>query len=122
MRSLARVGDPLCPFALAVQGDLEGQLHRFGVGDPQEPLHPTEVRDPTVVEVEDAIRAQLEGLLDTVFDDDDRVTGVRELPEDFQQVICGEGVKVGQRLVNDVEAWPQHQRPGHREQLALTTG
>ncbi len=96
-----------------------GSLTASRIGDVEEPGHRPEVADPALLEVQDAVGAQLERLLHAVLDDDHRVAGVGEHPQARKEALRGHRIEVRQRLVDDVQAGLHHQDPGHREQLPL---
>ena len=77
---------------------------------------------PALVQVQDPVGPQREGLLDAVLDDHDRVALVGQVPEEAEQPLRGGRVEVGERLVDDVQARLHHQDSGRRDELPLPAG
>ena len=106
----------------ALQDDVERELDGPWIGDAQEALDGSEVAGRPFLQVEDPVRPQVQRLLDPVLDDEHRVALVRQGPQDGQQPLGGGWIEIRQRLVDDVEAGPHHQDPGHGEELSLAAG
>ena len=57
-----------------------------------------------------------------MFDEDDRVPGLREVAQDPEQMGRGLRIQIGQRLVDDEELRVEHERTRDGHQLALAAG
>ena len=57
-----------------------------------------------------------------MLDDDDGVPRIGEASEDSEEVGRGCRIEIRERLVDDVDAWPEHERPCHGQELTLSAG
>ena len=110
------------PAATRRRDDVVGQLHGLRIGELEEAVDVPDVAGRPLLQVQDPVGAQVQGLLDPVLDDDDRAALVGQVAEQGQQPLGGRRVEVGQGLVDDEDPRPEHEDAGHREELALAAG